>query len=302
MNSLRNQLHQRATNLKQTIVLPESSSLRILIAAEVITQSNMAKVILPGKEDDLNHLAEKVRVSLDGITVINPSNIKSRNRKSSDYGATLVQQGFADGCICGAKTSTAEVVRSALDIIGSKNDVPVTSSFVMVSPDHEKVFVFSDAGVIIDPDADTLVHIAKASSDTYRNITGGEPHVAFLSFSTKGSADHTSVDKMKQASQQFKALYPEIPSDGEMQFDAAVDLTVAAEKIKDSPVAGKANVLVFPDLNSANIAYKVAERLGGYQALGPILQGLNKPMMDLSRGCEVDDIVDMAAICSLMKS
>lgn len=298
LNSFRTDLHQKASELNRSIVLPESESARVLVATEEITNSKIARVILLGNQAEILSHADKLNVSLDGVQIQSVP----EGSTPHDFGAGLVQDGMADGCVCGIQTSTAHVVRSALEMIGCEDKQWLTSSFLMVHPKHDKQVMFCDGGVIIDPDADTLVHIAKSSCDTYQFITGESPRVAFLSFSTKGSAKHDSVEKMRSATQIFRDKYPDIPADGELQFDAAFDPVVAEEKAKGSTVAGQANIFVFPDLNAANIAYKVAERMGHYRALGPILQGLNKPMMDLSRGCGVRDIVDMAALCCLLNN
>lgn len=296
MNPFRTALHQKASALNYTIVLPESKSARVLIAAEAITTSNIAKVILLGNESDISPHASELNVSLADVH-IQPI---PEGLTPHDFGASMVKEGTANGCVCGVKTATADVVRSALKTIGCKDDNLLTSSFLMVSPDYKHQVMFCDGSVIIDPDTDQLVQIAKASSDTFHIITGTSPKVAFLSFSTQGSGAHETVNKMREATNLFQSKYPEIPADGELQFDAAIDPHVAKEKASGSPVAGQANVFVFPDLNAANIAYKVAERMGHYRAIGPILQGLKQPMMDLSRGCGVRDIVDVTALCCLL--
>ena len=221
-------------------------------------------------------------------------------RNPVNFGALMVSTGKVDGCIAGAVNESGEVIRAALKYIGlSEESRLLSSSFLMISPDGNKAYTFADCGVIPVPSAAELATIAIASGRNHISLTGEDPKIAFLSFSTKGSADHKRVDKMREALQIAQEQCPDYLMDGELQFDAAFDTKIGNEKAPGSDVAGQANVFIFPDLDSGNIAYKIAQRMGGYGALGPILQGLKFPMNDLSRGCSSEDIVNVAAITAV---
>ena len=212
----------------------------------------------------------------------------------------LVQSGRADAAVAGATRPSADVLRAGLKVLGVAPGVSVVSScFLMVLPDGRPI-TFGDCGVVPDPDAGQLAAIAASSAQTHAALTGEEPRVAMLSFSTKGSAQHPRIDKVKEATRRLGESAPDLVVDGELQFDAAWVPEVAALKAPDSPVAGRANVFIFPDLDSGNIAYKIAERLGGARAYGPLLQGLDGVLHDLSRGCSSSDIVDVVVIAGLL--
>lgn len=219
-------------------------------------------------------------------------------RKPLYFGASLVALGEAEGSVAGAIHATAEVIRAGLYCLGTAADTPTVSSMFLMVRDST-VYSFADCGVVPDPDPEQLVTIAATTAHNHRLLTEQAPRVAFLSFSTKGSASHARVDKVREAAAMFRERYPETPSDGELQFDAAIVPEVAATKSPGSPLAGEANVFVFPDLDAGNLAYKITQRLGGFQAFGPLIQGLAAPCLDLSRGCSPSDIVNVAVIAAV---
>ena len=322
-------LKARAAQDVRTIVLPETEDKRMLLAAAQVAQEGFAKVVFIGDEATVGKTATELKIKLDGIPVINPGKAEFREelvefvyekRKSKGltpdqadkwmnecipFAAAMVATGRADGYVAGASHATADVLRPAIQIIGPKPGVKTVSSyFIMVSPLKEfgddGVMFYADCGFVPDPNAEQLAEIAVTTARTARDIYGYVPRVAMLSFSTKGSAQHALVDKVRKATELAKKMAPEISIDGEMQADAALVPQVAAKKAPGSPVAGKANILIFPDLNSGNICYKITERLGSAQALGPVIQGLAKPANDLSRGCSASDIVGVIAIAAVV--
>ncbi|MCH8327808.1 MAG: phosphotransacetylase, partial [Candidatus Marinimicrobia bacterium] len=310
-----------------TIVLPEGTDERVVRAAGQIDAAATAKVILLGKPLALRQLADDCRVSLGNITTIDPAKSDRLDAVTQHlgrlsfaegmskeelhryaiepvhFGAALVALGDADGMVAGAATASSEMVRSAIRIVGlAPGKSLVSSIFLMISPDGESALTFADCGVVPDPDAAQLCAIASDAADFHHLLPAHAARVAFLSFSSSGSATHPMVDKPAAAARLFKELRPDIISDGELQTDAAIVPSVARTKVPGSALEGLANVLIFPDLNAGNIGYKLTERLGGYTALGPLLQGLAKPVHDLSRGCTVDDIVQIVAIAALQSA
>ncbi|BBM37136.1 phosphate acetyltransferase [Pseudoleptotrichia goodfellowii] len=323
-------LKEKAKKLGKTVILPETEDERVLRAAEKIIAEGIAKVALVGNEQKLKEEAAKLGVSIEGAIIYDPQNCatiddmaellrKRREKKGmtfetakatllSDprfFGAMLVSQGRVDGMVAGSNSPTAHVLRAAILVIGPKAGLKtVSSSFVMITKTPEYgdngVFIYADGGVIPNPTALQLADIAVSSAEKARFTAGiKEPKVAFLSFSTKGSADGESVTKVREAIEILKERNVDFEFDGELQLDAAIVPEVAKSKAPGSKVAGHANVLIFPDLNSGNIGYKLTQRLAGAKALGPLIQGLASPVHDLSRGCSVDDIVEVVAITAV---
>ena len=323
-------LKEKAKKLGKTIILPETEDERVLRAAEKIMAEGIAKVALVGNEQKLKEEAAKLGVSLEGAIIYDPQNCatiddmaellrKRREKKgmtfetakatllsdSRFFGAMLVSQGRVDGMVAGSNSPTAHVLRAAILVIGPKAGLKtVSSSFVMITKTPEYgdngVFIYADGGVIPNPTALQLADIAVSSAEKAKFTAGiKEPKVAFLSFSTKGSADGESVTKVREAIEILKERNVDFEFDGELQLDAAIVPEVAKSKAPGSKVAGHANVLIFPDLNSGNIGYKLTQRLAGAKALGPLIQGLASPVHDLSRGCSVDDIVEVVAITAV---
>jgi phosphate acetyltransferase len=215
------------------------------------------------------------------------------------FGAMMLREGMADGSVAGSTASTGDVMKAGFHCIGMTEGISIVSSFFLMAY-PEKTYSFADCAVVPDPDPQQLADIAISTAENHKKLTGDEPYVAMLSFSTKGSAKHESIDKVLSAMEIVKQKRPDLNVDGELQFDAAIIDSIGKRKAPGSNVAGRANVLVFPDLNAGNIGYKIAERLGGAAAIGPIVQGLKKPFFDLSRGCSGDDIVNTAAIAALL--
>ena len=320
---LLNQIKEKARSRNKTIVLPESHDERVLKAAEILTKEKICKVITLGNPAKVNEDAKKLGVDLAGVEIIDhtthpkfdefaniyyelrkkkgmtPEQARETLKRDLFFAAMMLREGLVDGSVAGSFASTADVMKAGIQIVGMPEGISIVSSFfLMIFP--QKNYSFADCAVVPNPDAEQLADIAISTADNHKKLTGEEPLVAMLSFSTKGSATHELVDKVIKATELVKVKRADLQVDGELQFDAAIIESIGKRKAPISNVAGKANVLIFPDLNAGNIGYKIAERLGGAQAVGPMVQGLRKPFFDLSRGCSVDDIVNTAAINVLM--
>jgi phosphate acetyltransferase len=323
-------IRNKAKVMKRTVVLPEGTEERTIIAAHSLVDDEIAKVILLGDREEILQLAGDNNLDTNRVEIITPkaspdhesfTDLLFDRRKAKGltkdeaaelmtselyFGAALVKTGKADASVAGAVNTTGNVLRAALYTIGlARGTNTLSSSFLMTLPEFagekDKVFIFADCAVMPNPDAEQLASIAVSSAATLKKLVGEEPKVAFLSFSTKGSAKHEDIDKVLEALDIFKTNHPDIAADGELQLDAAVIPKVGAKKAPGSPVAGQANVLIFPDLDAGNIGYKLVQRMAGATATGPIIQGLEKPANDLSRGCSAQDIVDVSAIAVLLK-
>jgi len=320
---------ERASGAQSRIVLPETEDERVLLAAEMITKERLARVILIGDEDRVHKKAKEAGANVEGLEILNPKAFKkideyaqkvyeirkgkiatveeARNLLLNDYlyfGATMVKLNDADGMVAGASHTTAEVLRPAFQIIKTAPAISIASTyFAMIVPNcpygENGFFLYADPGGVPNPDPEELADIAVTTCMTMKNIYGVEPYCAMLSFSTKGSASHPIVDKVIEATRIANQKRPDLLIDGELQADAALIPEIGKKKAPGSIVTGRANVLIFPDLNCGNIAYKLTERLANAEAYGPLVQGLDKPVNDLSRGCKPTDIVNVAAIVAV---
>jgi phosphate acetyltransferase len=330
MSNLIDQQREKARTLNKTIVLPEAKDdARTMKAARMFLDEKLGVPMLVGSPAELSARAAEAGISLDGMKTVDPASFdrfeemialyqkrRAKENLSTEqvrdlllkeplyFGALLVTMGVVDGMTAGALNTTANVIRASIKCIGTRPGIKnVSSCFLMVLPEPtfgaNGALIYSDCGVIPAPTPDQLVDIGDAAAQSFRQLVGGEPCVAYLSFSTKGSADHEDAKKMADAAAALAQRHPDLKVDGELQGDAALVASIGERKCPGSPVAGKANTLIFPDLGAGNIAYKLTERLAKAQAFGPLLQGLAKPVNDLSRGCTSEDIVQVATITAL---
>lgn len=319
-------LINNAKQNKKTICLVETDDIRTLKAAELVIEKDFANIILVGNENEIIELATKNNIKLDNIKIINPktSNLtnelidkffelrshkgltyeEAKNIIENDYlyfGDMLVYSDYADGLVAGATHSSSDVLRAALQTVKTAPDSKIVSSFFLMELENKDLgsnglFIYSDCGMIQNPTSEELVNIAYSSSKTFEQLVGDTPKIAFLSHSTNGSSKCEDVYKVQNAVKSFKETYPDIIADGELQLDAAIIPSITKSKYPTSKIQGDANILIFPDLDAGNIAYKITERMANAKAYGPITQGIRKPINDLSRGCNSDDIVGAIAI------
>jgi phosphate acetyltransferase len=322
-------IKQKAKAKRKKVVLPEGTEERMIQATKKILAEELAEVTLLGDESQIKKLADSNGLDLSKVKVISPVDSSELDSFAEEYyqlrkhkgmtpdkarevmrnvlfyGAMMVRRGQVDGFVAGSVNTTADVMRAGIQIIGTAPGISsVSSSFIMVLPEFlgvkDKIMVFADCAVLPDPDPTQLASVAVSSAKTMQDLTGEEPRVAMLSFSTKGSAEHELIDKVREATKIAKEIKPDLKIDGELQADSAIIPQVAKKKAPGSLIQGDANVLIFPDLNSGNIAYKLVQRMAQAEAIGPVIQGLAKPANDLSRGCSVDDIVNVVAIAMTM--
>ena len=322
------QIKERAKKEIKTIVLPEATDGRILEAAQMVKEEGYAKVILVGDEEQIKKIAEEKGINIGDTQIVDPAksekteeyaNVLYELRKAKGmteeqanklildpvyYGMVMVKKGEADGLVSGAAHSTADTLRPALQILKTAPGTKLVSAFfVMVVPDCEYgengTFIFADSGLNEEPNSDALSEIAISSSKSFEQLVGTQAKVAMLSYSTKGSAHSASTEKVVEATKLVKEKAPELLVDGELQLDAAIIPEVAKSKAPGSPVAGNANVLIFPDLGAGNIGYKLVQRLAKAEAYGPLCQGIGKPVNDLSRGCSAKDVAGVVAITAV---
>lgn len=321
----------KAKKLEKTIVLPETDDHRVLKATELILKSKIAKIILIGNKENIEKESRTADADISKALIVDPVSCPKTNRYveiyvkkmkehrhelsfneakdflEKDYpyfGAMMVAEGDADGMVSGASHSTGHTIKAAIYSSGLKEGLSTLSSFfVMLLQDKQLgsngILFFADCAVVPDPSTSQLLDIAVSTAESFRQLMGKNPKIAMLSFSTKGSGRAPSAEKVAQAAMMISQKHPDLMIDGELQLDAALIPAIGRRKAPESKVAGRANVLIFPNLDAGNIGYKMAERIGGASAIGPIFQGCAKPINDLSRGCSIDDIVNVTAITAL---
>jgi phosphate acetyltransferase len=322
-------LREKAKKERRKIVLPEGEDARIVKGASCVAAEGLADVIVLGKKDDVAKLARENSISLEGVDVIDPVSYERHNeivntyyelRKAKGitpeeaektvtenlvfYAALMTRLGIADGFVAGANHTTSDVARASIQCLKILREIgTVSSSFIMEMENcpfgENGLFAYGDCGIIPYPSAKQLVGIAIATSDLFKKLFGIEPRVALLSYSTKGSAKGESIEMIREALARIKEKRPDIKIDGELQVDSALVPEVAKLKCPDSEVAGRANTLIFPNLDAGNISYKLSQRLGNARAVGPLIQGLDKPCSDLSRGCSWEDVVDTTVVTAI---
>lgn len=323
-----NHVIKQACSRPKTIVLAEGDDARVIEAAVRATESGIANCILVGDPEPIQRLAEEGGFSLDDVRIEDPGTshrssayaqnllgLREKNGMTSDqaqqlvmdqlhFADLMVQAGDADGSIAGARYTSGDCVRAALQIIGVAAGIKTVSSFFLMifeAPHHlpKQAMLFADCALVVDPTAEQLADIAIATTQSAKQLLERDPSVAMLSFSTNGSANHPFVDKVREATGIVRKIHPELAIDGDIQLDAALVPSIVERKMPESMTRGNANVLIFPDLNAANIGYKIAQRLGDAVAIGPIMQGLNNPANDLSRGCSADDVYYLIAMTAV---
>ena len=321
-------IKEKAKQQLKTIVLPEGSDIRTIKAASMVLQQGYANLIILGDKSKIEEMAKDNNLDISKATIINPlesdkyetyvqnfyelrkakgmtiEKARETLKDETYFGMMMVKNGDSDGLVSGACHSTSDTLRPALQILKTKPGTKLVSAFfVMVVPNCEYgengIFVFSDSGLNEYPDADALSEIAISSANSFKQLVGAEPKVAMLSYSTYGSAHSPLTDKVVEASKILKEKAPDLICDGELQLDAAIIPEIAASKAPGSPVQGKANTLIFPDLDAGNIGYKLVQRLAKAEAYGPLCQGIAKPVNDLSRGCSAEDIAGVIAITAV---